>query len=294
MQETWTEAVGERGVRLSVRVIESDAGPDAPGLLLHHGLASTQRIWDLMLPSLARRHRVVTFDARGHGRSAKPSSGYAFETVAADAVAVMRATKLRRPVIVGHSWGAMVALDVAVRRPRATSGVVLIDGGVGRLRDNFASWSEAKVALAPPNLAGMPLEELRAKIPVFLGDAVAATPTVEQIVLSVMRVGRDGRIRPQLAHSHHFAILHAMWKQDPTALHRRLRVPALALVARPPRPPAGGSDRLAETKRAAVRAVKESGAPTRFEWIEGIHDLPLQHPRRLARRIERFGAAAVG
>jgi pimeloyl-ACP methyl ester carboxylesterase len=294
MQQIWTEVVGERGVRLSVRVIESDAGPDAPGLLLHHGLASTQRIWDLMLASLARRHRVVTFDARGHGRSAKPSSGYGFETVAADAVAVARATKLRRPVIVGHSWGAMVALDVAVRRPRATAGVVLIDGGVGRLRDSFVSWPEAKAALAPPDLAGMPVEELRAKIPVFLGDAVAATPAIQQIVLSVMRVGHDGRIRPHLSHSHHFAILHAIWNQDPIALHQRLRVPALALVARPPIRVLGGNDPLVETKRAAVRAVKASGALTRFEWIEGIHDLPLQHPHRLARRIERFTAGAVG
>jgi pimeloyl-ACP methyl ester carboxylesterase len=296
MQETWNEAGGHGGVRLSIREIASDAGPGAPGLLLHHGLASSQRIWDLMLPALARRHRVVTFDARGHGRSAKPSSGYGFETVAADAVAVARATKLRRPVIVGHSWGAMVALQVAVGHPKATAGVVLIDGGMMRLRDSFSSWREAKAALAPPQLAGMPVEELRGKIPIFLGDAVAVTPAVEEIVLSVMRVGRDGRIRPQLAHPHHFSILHAIWEQDPIALHGRLRVPGLALLAQPPRSArAAGSDRsIWEAKRAAALAIRTSGSPTKIEWVEGIHDLPLQHPRLLARRIERFAATAVG
>jgi pimeloyl-ACP methyl ester carboxylesterase len=296
MQETWSEAVGHGGVRLSVREFASDAGPGAPGVLLHHGLASSQRIWDLMAPALARRHRVVTFDARGHGRSAKPPSGYGFEMVAADAVAVARATKLRRPVIVGHSWGAMVALEVAVRHPKGFSGVVLIDGGVTRLRDGFASWPEVKAALAPPQLAGMPVEELRAKIPIFLGDTVTVTPEVEEIVLSVMRVGRDGRIRPRLARAHHFSILRAVWKQDPIALHARLRVPGLALLARP-RPVAAGDTldpSIWEAKRAAARAIRASGSPTRIEWVEGIHDLPLQHPRLLARRIERFETAAVG
>src|SRR5262249_61273989 len=103
---------------------------EAPGLLLHHGLASSQRIWDLMLPSLTRHFRVVTYDARGHGRSAKPSWGYGFEHTRADALAVIRSARLRRPAIVGHSWGAMVALDAAAERPRAVSRAILIDGGI--------------------------------------------------------------------------------------------------------------------------------------------------------------------
>ena len=41
---------GDRGVALSVRVFDPPAA-DAPGLLLHHGLASSQHIWDLMLPA---------------------------------------------------------------------------------------------------------------------------------------------------------------------------------------------------------------------------------------------------
>ena len=71
-----TDVDGHGGVRLSVRVHDGPAAPDPTDLVLLHGLASTQRIWDLMLPRLVRRFRVVTYDARGHGRSAKPSSGY--------------------------------------------------------------------------------------------------------------------------------------------------------------------------------------------------------------------------
>jgi pimeloyl-ACP methyl ester carboxylesterase len=99
---------GHDGVGLAVRVHDGPVG-DAPTLLLHHGLASSQRIWDLMLPRLRRRFRVVTYDARGHGRSRKPARGYGFDAVVADARAVIRATRAQRPVVVGHSWGASVA-----------------------------------------------------------------------------------------------------------------------------------------------------------------------------------------
>ena len=130
--------------------------------------------------------------------SGKPSTGYGFEHTSADAVAVLKATRRRRPILVGHSWGAMVAIDVAARYPTATSGVVLIDGGVTAMRDGFSSWAEAREALSPPHLAGTPVEEFRAMVPMFFGDALDVTPEVVDIVLAVMRVGADGTIRPRL------------------------------------------------------------------------------------------------
>ena len=277
--------VGADGVRLATRTFP---GPrEGPTVVLHHGLASTQRIWDLMVPELQRHATVVTFDARGHGVSGKPSSGYGFEHTAADAVAVLKATRRRRPVLVGHSWGAMVAIDVAARYPTATSGVVLIDGGVGTMRDGFASWPEAREALSPPQLAGTPVEEFRAMVPRFFGDALEVTPEVIDIVLAVMRVGADGTVRPRLTRANHLKILHAIWEQDPVALHAGLRVPALAILA------ASGEPGWDERKREGVRALRAAGAKSRVTWIEGIHDLPLQHPRALAQRVRAFARTAV-
>ena len=99
MEERWFDVAGDGGIRIRARQI-AGASNGVPALLLHHGLASSQRIWDLMLPGLARRFRVVTYDARGHGLSAKPSSGYGFDHVTADAVAVIKAARLRRPIVV--------------------------------------------------------------------------------------------------------------------------------------------------------------------------------------------------
>ena len=277
--------VGADGVRLATRTITGP--PDGPAFVLHHGLASSQHIWDLMVPALARNGTVVTFDARGHGESGKPSSGYGFDHTVADAVAVLRSTRRKRPILVGHSWGAMVALEVAARKPSVVSGVVLIDGGVGSTRDGFASWAEAREALAPPHLAGMPADEFRAMIPRFFGDAVDVTPQIVDIVMAVMRVDGAGRVRPRLTRANHMRILHAIWDQDPVKMHAGLRVPALAILA------ASEEPEWDARKREGVDALGTAGAKTKVAWIEGIHDLPLQHPRELVRRIRAFSRTAV-
>jgi pimeloyl-ACP methyl ester carboxylesterase len=286
MAERVSAVRGTGDVRIHVRSLDGPAG--APGILLHHGLASSGHIWDLMLPRLAERFRVVAYDARGHGRSAKPSSGYGFDRLVGDARAVIRATRLRRPIVVGHSWGAMVALHVAAHAPRSTSGVVLIDGGVGNLSSEL-SWEEVRELLAPPPLAGMPVARFRRMIPRFLGPAIEITPQVEEIVLSVMHVDRAGRIRPRLSRANHLRILREIWKEDHHDRHLRLRVPALAILSH-----GAGDPDWDAAKRDAARRLRRLGAPTRITWIEGIHDLPLQHPDRLCRRIERFATAVVG
>jgi len=290
MAETRRDVEVDGRVRLAVREFP-DPGTGAPALLLHHGLASSQRIWDLMLPSLVGSHRVVTYDARGHGRSSKPSAGYGFDRTSSDLRAVVAATRLRSPVLVGHSWGAMVALEAAVRFPRSFAGAVLVDGGVTPMRRSFPSWAAAKEALAPPHLAGMPVEEFRAMIRTFFADFVDVTSDVEDIVLSVMREDRSGRIHPNLSRANHFRILRSIWSQEPLALHAKLRIPALAIVAHRADQP--GAEGWEQAKRAAVEELHATGGPTRVSWIEGIHDVPLQHPRELATRIRRFARTAV-
>jgi pimeloyl-ACP methyl ester carboxylesterase len=274
------------GVSLSVRDFGAPH-PGAPGLLLHHGLASTSHIWDLMLPALGRRFHVVAYDARGHGLSGKPGAGYGFERVSADALAVIRATRLRRPIVAGHSWGAMVALELAAKHPRSVSGAVLLDGGLTALK-SMGPWAEVKQQLAPPHLAGMPVEEFRAAIRQWM--PIPVTPAIEGHVLSIMRVDARGRIHPRLSRANHFRILRAIWEQDPVALYARLRVPILAVVMQ-----SEGDDLSAQRRReaeAAVKAVVQSGL-VRFVWMEGIHDVPLQYPDRLARRLHRFADIAV-
>ena len=283
--------MGASGVRLSVATNPGPAS-DAPSLLLHHGLASSRHIWDLMVPRLTRRFRVVTYDARGHGRSAKPSSGYGFDRTVADLLAVARAERLGRPIVVGHSWGAMVALEAAARHPSRLAGAVLVDGGLVGPGLGW-DWPTTARELAPPMLSGMPLETFRSSIAQW--SPIPVTPEIEAIFLSLMRVDRDARIHPRLSRANHLRILRKIWEQRPIERYAELRVPTLVILARP-------ADRdeteapFLEAKRAGLAAARRAatGLPVTFTWMRGAHDLPLDRPAALCARIERFAETAVG
>jgi pimeloyl-ACP methyl ester carboxylesterase len=279
---------GDGGVRLAVR----EWPGQGPSILLLHGLASSSHIWDLVAPRLAPRFRVLAYDQRGHGLSGKPSSGYGFDRLIADAAAVIRALRLGRPVVVGHSWGANVALQLAVDRPRLVSGDVLLDGGFLSMRDRM-DWRTARTMLAPPQLKGMSLEQFRAGMRNFTRGAVEITPEVEVVFLSLMRVDRNGDIHPRLSRANHLRILRALWEQDAHGRLRRVRVPTLVLAVRSA-PGEADSAGFMEEKERAAEVVKAIDKPVRFEWIEGIHDIPIQRPDAVAERIERFAREVVG
>jgi pimeloyl-ACP methyl ester carboxylesterase len=278
----------ERTIRVdgvTLRVREWAGGRGRPVLLLH-GLASTSHTWDLVASRLTRAGlRAVAYDQRGHGASGKPTSGYGFARMTADAAAVMRRLRLDRPVVVGASWGANVALELAVRRPRSVRGLVLVDGGIANLGDRM-DWPTTREALAPPHYAGMPLERFLALFRREYGVHMQVTPAVEATILPEIRVDHDGGVHPRLTRANHLRILRALWEQDTQGLLRRVRVPTLALAARSRRRSTHW-DGFAEAKRRAAVAVRAIGDPVRFEWMEGIHDLALQRPEAVARRIVR-------
>jgi pimeloyl-ACP methyl ester carboxylesterase len=90
------------------------------------------RHWKFQVPDLARRHRVVTFDGRGNGRSDRPvgSSAYHPTEFAADAIAVMDATGTDTAVLVAFSFGTRWALELGTSHPERVLGVVFIGPSV--------------------------------------------------------------------------------------------------------------------------------------------------------------------
>jgi pimeloyl-ACP methyl ester carboxylesterase len=283
--------VNERRITVtsgSVKLAVRDFGGGRRDLLLVHGLASSSHIFDLVAPLLVSEFHVVAYDQRGHGGSSKPSSGYGFDHMAADAAAVIRERELGRPIVLGHSWGANVALELGARDPELVSGLILVDGGFLSMRDRM-DWRTTREALAPPPIAGMHIDDYVSLMRGFMSEALEVTPQVEAVFRSLMRVDRQGRIRPRLSHANHLRILRAMWLQDPVGLLRRLRIPTLIVATRR----AGASDQDAAfiaAKQLGEQHVREIDGPIRFEWIEGIHDVPLQHPDEVARRIREFAS----
>ncbi|HUA74118.1 MAG TPA: alpha/beta fold hydrolase [Solirubrobacteraceae bacterium] len=97
--------------------------------MLLHGLTATRRYVVMGSRALERSgHLVVSYDARGHGRSspAPDSSAYGYELLAQDLVAVLDAIELPRAVLAGASMGAQTALRLTLTHPERVAGLVLI------------------------------------------------------------------------------------------------------------------------------------------------------------------------
>ena len=102
---------------------------DAPHTLLMHGIGNYGRYWDLFADAVAGRLHLIAPDARGHGDSPKPAMGYAPEDFVSDALRVMDANEVRRPVVVGHSMGGFHATALALAHRERVRALVLVDVG---------------------------------------------------------------------------------------------------------------------------------------------------------------------
>jgi pimeloyl-ACP methyl ester carboxylesterase len=277
-----------RGVRLrATRWL----GEGVPVLLLH-GLASSRRFWDLVVPGLGGL-RVVALDQRGHGDSERPSGPYDGATVVDDALTALDALGLSRAVVVGHSWGASTALRLAATAPERVLAVVAVDGGLGSARDAGTSRAEARERLTPPRTA-LPPEDLRAMVSRGpLGPWWSAD--VEGALLPLFAVGADGLARARLPFSAHMAIVDDLLDSDVTALLPDIRCPAWLVSCGP----VSGDDSWAERRAAALEhAGSVLARPRLLRWSGALHDVPLQWPALVSGLVraacDEVATAAVG
>lgn len=115
------------------------ADPAAPTLVLMHGLTDSGPCWADAVARWSSSYRILAWDARGHGRSARFDGGRLAtgvgETHLADAVSLLEwlvSSGASAPVLVGHSMGGGTAADVAGERPDLVRAVLLEDPALGR------------------------------------------------------------------------------------------------------------------------------------------------------------------
>jgi 3-oxoadipate enol-lactonase len=85
-----------------------DGADDAPVLMLSNSLGTNLAMWDVQIPALTERYRVLRYDSRGHGQSTVTPGPYSIEQLARDAVALLDALGLARVRFCGLSLGGMV------------------------------------------------------------------------------------------------------------------------------------------------------------------------------------------
>jgi pimeloyl-ACP methyl ester carboxylesterase len=171
-----THAVHRAGVELAV----SDAGEGIPVLLMH-GLTATHRYVVMGSRRLERGgHRVIAYDARGHGASspAGDPSAYGYEELALDAVAVLDEFEIPRAVLAGASMGAHTLLRVALEHPERVGGVVVItpayEQGSAEDPTRLAHWDALAKGLRTGGVEGFVAAYGEPKVPAAWRDTVLA------------------------------------------------------------------------------------------------------------------------
>ena len=269
-----------------------DWGGSGRPILLLHGLASSSRIWDLVAPRLTDYGRVVALDQRGHGASAKPDDGYDFTTIVADAQGAVTALGLLDPVVIGHSWGAGVALAYAAHAP-ACPGVALVDGGLMDMQARpGATWEETAARLAPPDLSRLRLDDLVGR----MGQGPLGgldEPFRRTFFRSLMEEQPDGTVRPRLTREHHMAILRAMWEHRLAPVLEQVTCPVLAIMAAPAQPVDESDPFQAAKQRTLVQAAQHPNVHI-VTLPDTIHDIPLHRPAELARLLGDWLATLPG
>lgn len=113
-------------------------GPDlAEPLILLHGFSDSRRSFEPFMAALPANIHAVAVSQRGHGASSKPvgSNAYRAQRFAGDVIAVLGALGHTQGSLLGHSMGAWVALNTALRHPRRITGLTLI-GAFARFAGN--------------------------------------------------------------------------------------------------------------------------------------------------------------
>jgi pimeloyl-ACP methyl ester carboxylesterase len=276
------ELPGSGGITLRARCRGS---AESAALLLVHGLASNASLWDATARELEScGYRSVALDLRGHGSSDRPAWGYDFATLLADLrEALSRLEQCegpcwRRPVVVGQSMGANLAIELAAADPDRVASVVCVDGGMIELRGSYESWSLCAQALAPPDLRSYTRSQLAA----MLREAHPTWPSegVEALLAS-FSTGQDGRVCPLLTRQRHMCLLRELWDHPPSRLLHRVRVPVLLVLA-----DGGAGVPFSVDKARDVERAEAALACVRVHWFgETDHDIHVQRPRELATLI---------
>jgi pimeloyl-ACP methyl ester carboxylesterase len=137
-------------VRDGASISYDEAGTRAPPLVLVHGWCNDRTSLAPQRQHFAGAHRVVSLDLPGHGLSDKPRRDYAIPALAGDVAWICAQLDLARPVIIGHSMGGAIALELAATRSDLVGGAVVLDTAIASRRAH-ADWAHLVERLRTPD-----------------------------------------------------------------------------------------------------------------------------------------------
>ncbi|MFE3262413.1 alpha/beta fold hydrolase [Nocardia sp. NPDC059091] len=194
----WTGMVAVEDTALYV----SDSGGNGPAVVYLNGTYANHKHFWRVIAELGSDFRHIVFDERARGKS-EQSADYSFEACLRDLDAVLTARGVQRPILVGWSYGALIAVHWADRHPDRVAGVVALDGavpygltgeeGAQRIRKLFAPMRPMLPVLRPLGLAARMSLEQHIEVNIEQNALNAASaPLLERLTTAVRYIQCTG------------------------------------------------------------------------------------------------------
>jgi 3-oxoadipate enol-lactonase len=241
-------------------------GPaEAPLVVLTHGATADHTMFEDLVPALAQRYRVLTWDVPGHGASQPLPSGFGMDRLVQDQLALLDLLGAPKAVLVGQSMGGNLAQEVVFRHPERVAALVLID-----CTDNFqklTALEQASLASAGPIFALYPFKMLKRQS----ADASADTKQARERIAAMMDRVADKRSYIEIL------------KRTTDVLHYepdfRIHCPLLMLL--------GEHDRLGNIAKAMPAMAQRAGVS--LVVVRGAgHASNMDQPEEVNAAILRF------
>lgn len=237
-----------------------ESGGGAPAVLLH-GWCCDRRYLAPQQAALAASHRVIAVDLPGHGVNDAPARDYGVAALAADVAWLCDRLALERPVLIGHSLGGAIAIQLAGDRPRRVAAAVALDTTIGPAPETRRAWAALTAALAGPAFRAAARAAIERLYFLPTDDPARRAEIVAAMSAAPQHVMRDG-----------FAGI-AAWDSD--AAVRALRVPFLHIARE-----VGGTD------HAHLRQLCPNAFAGRV--VGSGHFIQLEVPDQVNAMIRRF------
>jgi pimeloyl-ACP methyl ester carboxylesterase len=261
-----------------IELYYEDHGSGAPVVLLH-GWPVDSRSWEPQLhPLLEAGKRVILYDRRGFGRSSRPTTGYDFDTLAADLHAVLTTLDLRDVTLIGFSLGTGELARYAGRYgTERLSGCVFIES----LAPSFAKSAENPWGVDPAGVAGVQqaiLDDRYKWLTGLIGDFLnlddyLGTRVSEETVRAIWNAGSEAAPIATRA-------CPPGWLEDFSSDIKRIDVPTLILHGTADRIlPIDGQGRRLHAALPDARYVEIEGGP---------HVLCVTHAEEVNRELLAF------
>jgi len=213
-----------------------------PPIVLTHSFLCDGSLFEAQVPVLARSHRVVNVDLRGHGRSGAAESAFSIQDLVDDVLVILDAERIEKAVWMGLSIGGFLSLRAALTRPERVRALILMDTDAGP----ESAWNKVQYKAMYWLYEAFGARIIVSRVlPIMLGRTTLRSRP--QIVAWFRRLLLDARVKSMGS-----AIEAIMGRDDVSERLGEIRVPTLVLV--------GEEDAALPVSKSEVIARRVPGA----------------------------------